>query len=77
MNKISKEKINIDLIKIIGSYLLPTKQKINISELNNDIQCYENRLNYGYFHHETNKEKYIDKKYNIRYCEILQKWTLN
>ena len=70
MNKILNKSINIDLTKIIGSYLLPNKQKINILELNNNIECYENRLNYGHFHRENNRENYIDKKYNIRYCEI-------
>ena len=52
MNKILNRKININITKIIGEYLLTSKQKINILQLEKYIDFINYRLDSHLIFHE-------------------------
>lgn len=79
MNKILRECINTDLTRIIGSYLLPNKQKLDVFDLNNFISLIGNRLDNKYFfrsYHSIITTKITNNNCKITFCPGLDLWTI-
>ena len=80
MNKILRERINIDLTKIIGSYLLLNKRiKLKFYVLDRRLECIKDKLNNGYFFlsfNSTFTEKITCNNCKITFCKRLKEWTV-